>query len=147
MANKWETLDPETKRMLAKQMMVGKESSPDNLNRAMEILARDPNKVDALLQDAGIDEDSHELDDAAPDDQGGGEGSIDDDIEQMLAQHSSADMQETGRVASEIPPPESGENIQAYMQRLMALMSQGHGRARQKAMGGQNSGNMVEEDE
>jgi hypothetical protein len=143
MANTWEQLDPDTKRKLARQMMSGKEANPDNLNRAMEILARDPRKVDELLQDAGIDQNAHELDDTA----GGDEGGISDDIEQMLAQHSSADMQETGRVASEIPPPEAGESMQAYTQRLMALMSGGSGRARQKNLGGQNTGNAVEEDQ
>jgi hypothetical protein len=146
MANKWETLDPDTKRMLARQMMSGKDANPDNLNRAMEILARDPRKVEEMLQDAGVDNNDMELDDTAPD-QDEREGGISDDIEQMLAQHSSADMQETGRVASEIPPPEPGESMQAYTQRLMALSSQGSGRARQKAMGGQNTGNVVEEDE
>lgn len=147
MANKWEMLDPDTKRLLARQMMAGKDSNPDNLRRAMEILARDPNKVNALMQDAGIDENEHELDDAEPDYQDGGEGNISDDIEEMLAQHSSADMQETGRVSSEIPPPESGENLQAYTQRLMMMMQDRGGRATQRAMGGQNTGNMVEEDE
>lgn len=146
MANTWEQLDPDTKRKLARQMMSGKEANPDNLNRAMEILARDPRKVDEMLQDAGIDHNAHELDDTASD-HDGDEGGISDDIEQMLAQHSSADMQETGRVASEIPPPEAGESMQAYTQRLMTLMSKGPGRARQKNLGGQNTGNAVEEDQ
>jgi hypothetical protein len=144
MANTWEQLDPDTKRKLARQMMSGKEANPDNLNRAMEILSRDPRKVDEMLQDAGIDQNEHELDDTTPDEQ---ESSVSDNIEQMLAQHSSANMQETGRVASEIPPPEAGESMQAYTQRLMTLMSKGPGRARQKNLGGQNTGNAVEEDQ
>jgi hypothetical protein len=62
-----------------------------------------------------------EMTDAAPD----AESSIEDNVQDALAQESSADMQQTGRVASDIPPPEQGEDMQAYVQRLMALMQSG----------------------
>lgn len=143
MANTWEQLDPNMKRQLARQMMSGKSSNPDNLNRAMEVLAQNPNKVKELLQETGVEQDDMELTDAAPDEE---QSSIDDNIERALSQHGSADMQETGRVASDIPPPEPGEDIQAYMQRLMMMMQDKGGRATQKAMGGQASGNVMEED-
>jgi hypothetical protein len=120
-ANTWDTLDQTEKVKLARHLMAGKPSNPDNLNRAMSILAHDPKKLDEAMQACYGDTGDQEMTDAAPD----AESSIEDNVQDALAQESSADMQQTGRVASDIPPPEQGEDMQAYVQRLMALMQSG----------------------
>lgn len=143
MSNTWEQLDPQMKAKLARQLMVGKPVNQDNMNRAMEILANDPRKVDEMMQDAGIDSGDHDLPDAQVDDTEGGEeeGSIDQAVEDSLANSSSADMQQTGKVASDIPPPEPGEDIQAYLRRLIAMQAPGANKV------GQPTGPAVEDDE
>jgi len=118
--------------------MAGKPSNPDNLNRAMEILARDPKKLDEAMQACYGDTGDQEMTEAAPD----AEGSIEDNVQDALAQESSADMQQTGRVASDIPPPESGEDMQQYVMRLMELMQSG---GRKGGKGGAASGRRMME--
>jgi hypothetical protein len=93
--------------------------------------------VDELLQELEIDTNDLELDDTAPE-AGSEEGSIEDNVEEMLAMNSSADMQETGAVASKLPPPEEGEDIMAYYRRIQGMGNM-QGAARRKMMGGRPS--------
>lgn len=130
MANTWETLSQDEKMQLARHIMAGKPSNPDNLNRAMNILAQNPKKLDEAISDVYGD-DGAQLQDAEPEAE---DASIEDNVQDALAAEGSADMQQTGRVASDIPPPDEGENIQEYMMRLQQLM-QGGGRGQAQASG------------
>lgn len=128
MANTWDTLPPEVKQKLARHMMEGKEQSPDNMNRAMKILSQDPRKVDEEMKACYPDDTAHSLPDTQTDDgdQEGGDmqGDIEAEVERGLSQEGESDVQQTGRVANDIPPPEQGESMQAYIVRL-AQMAQG----------------------
>lgn len=139
MANTWETLSQDERMKLARHIMVGKSSSPENLNRAMSILASNPKKLDEAISECYGD-DGAQLQDAEPT---ADEPSIEDNVQDALAAEGSADMQQTGRVASEVPPPEEGENIQEYMMRLQQLMQAGgRGQGQHGAPSGQR---MMEE--
>jgi hypothetical protein len=115
MANTWETLDPDTKRQVAMQALQGQQKSNENLNRIMEQLSQNPNMVNKLMKDAGFD-----VDDTTVQEGPSAEATIDD----ALADESSADVQKTGEVTSNIPPAEPGEGIEEYIMRL-AQMTKG----------------------
>lgn len=131
MANTWDTLPPEVKTKLARHMMEGKEQSPDNMNRATQILSQDPSMVDKMMKECYPDDSAHALPDAETDEEGpveDAQGSIEDEVERGLSEGGESDVQQTGRVANNIPPPEEGEDMRGYIQRLMAMMQQGGGR-------------------
>jgi hypothetical protein len=115
MSNTWDTLDPATKQQVASQALQGQRKSPENLNRIMEQLSQNPNMVNKLMKDAGMD-----VDDTTVQEGPSAEATIDD----ALAEESSADMQQTGKVTSDIPPAEPGEGIEEYIMRL-AQMAKG----------------------
>lgn len=119
MTNTWETLDPATKQQVAAQALQGQRKNPENMNRIMQQLSQNPNLVDKYMKDAGIGTDDTTVQEGPT-----AEGTVDD----ALAAESSADIQETGKVASEIPPAEPGEGIEEYIMRL-AQMTKGMGRA------------------
>lgn len=129
MANTWDTLPQEVKTKLARHMMEGKEQSPDNMNRAIKILSQDPRKVDEMMKECYPDDSAHSLDDAAVDESMDEQDtSIEDEVERGLSQGGESDVQQTGKVANQIPPPEQGESMQEYIMRLAQLAQVGEGR-------------------
>jgi len=121
MANLWDDLSPEERRAVAKQGMVGSEQSNANLSRMMEQLSNNPKLVERLASEAGIVESDGDLDDTQPDEDQDqdNEGDIERTVNEAI---DDPNVQETGEVAQDIPPPVRGESIEQYAQRLMAEM-------------------------
>lgn len=121
MANTWDTLDDNQRMALARHAMSGSRSNPENLNRAMDQLAANPKLVDRLMQEAGMSEADGELEDTQPDadmDQDN-ENDIERTVNEALSNE--ADVQETGELTQDIPPPERGEDMQSYIDRLLEM--------------------------
>lgn len=119
MANLWDDLSPEERRAVAKQGMVGSEQSNGNLSRMMEQLSQNPKLVERLAAEAGVVESDTHLDDTQPDadqDQDN-EGDIERTVNEAI---DDPNVQDTGELTQDIPPPQRGENINDYVARLMA---------------------------
>lgn len=111
MANTWETLDRGQQMELCRFYGA---KTPEDHNRIAEHLSNDPRAVDKALRESGmITKDEQELDDTQPDEDT--ESDIEGGIDSALAE---ADVQETGKVASDIPPVRPGESIEEYIMRL-----------------------------
>lgn len=125
MANLWDELDDEQRNELVQQHLAGSKKDNANLNRAREQLANNPNLVARLAQEAGFGEEvDPELEDTEPDgdetdNSMDGQNEIDRAVSASLGD---TNVQETGSVTNqtEIPPPQEGEDINAYVERLMA---------------------------
>lgn len=120
MANTWDQLDNQTKMQLARQAVVGSKNTPENINRAMDALSKNPEMVNRMMQESGVVEDDADLRlvDSEVDDSSDNE--IEDAVERSLSEDGSSDIQATGKVANKIPPPEEGETTQQYAERLMS---------------------------
>jgi hypothetical protein len=115
MANTWETLDRGQQMELCRHFGA---KTPEDHNRVAQHLAQNPKMVDQGLKETGIVDESDEvLQDESELDL---EGSIDS----AMAESAASDVQETGKVASDIPPAEPGEGIEEYIMRL-AQMTKG----------------------
>lgn len=124
MANLWDELDESEQNELVQAHLSGSKKDNANLSRARDQLANNPNLVARLAEETGIADGKEidpELDDADPD---GEDESMDGqtDIDRAVsASLDSENMQETGSVTrqTDIPPPQEGEDLDTYMQRLM----------------------------
>lgn len=114
MANTWETLDRGTQMQLCKAMGA---RTPEDMNRIAQHLAQNPQAVDRALKESGLQdpEEDQELQDNED------EESLESNMDDMMAESASSDVQETGEVASKIPPFEPGETIEEYIHRLASL--------------------------
>lgn len=124
MANLWDNMDDESRNIIINAHLNGAKKDNANLNRAREQLANNPNLVARLAEEEGLDlgQDA-ELDDTDPDAETSLEEEANDIEQNVNASLDDANVQETGSVSgqSDIPPPEPGESISEYMDRLAFL--------------------------
>lgn len=119
MANLWDELDNAERRAVAKQMIVGSENTQENLNRAMEQLAQNPKLVARYADEAGIEVQDSELEDTEPTGEQDNENDIERNVNEALADE--PNVQETGELTQDIPPPMRGESMQDYIARLTEM--------------------------
>lgn len=89
----WDDLTRSKKMQLARQLAAGK-NDPENINRAMDILANNPDVLKRVAKEAGVEDEIDALD----------EMSVEDNIDKMFNK--------------KIPTPKSDETIRDYVARL-----------------------------
>lgn len=119
MANLWDNLDSSQQNALVKAHVAHNGgSTPENVNRAREQLAANPNLVKRLAKETGLE--SEDEDAVVQDEEDVGETiSTDQAISQTL--EDSGSMDETGELSATLPPPEEGEDVMDYYQRIQML--------------------------
>lgn len=121
MANLWDELDEEQKASLARQAISGTTKTPENMNRARQQLSQNPNLVQRLAKEAGIIDEEGELSnetDVAED------TTLDDTVNASL--EDSGDVETPGSLPKTLPPPEEGEDVKAYYNRLSDEIGYNH---------------------
>lgn len=111
MANTWETLDRGEQMALCRQLGA---NTPEDHNRIAEYLSQNPQAVEKAMKESGMveGEEGQELQDGQ---------SIESNVDNIMAESASSNVQQTGSVASDIPPAEPGESIEEYIQRLAGM--------------------------
>lgn len=116
MANLWETLDEDSKKALIAAHLEGNGgNTPENQNRAREQLINNPTLVAKLAKETGITEGDEVLQDE-------GDVAEEESIENTVdaALEDEGDVETAGSLPKTLPPPEEGEDVMAYYDRVSA---------------------------
>lgn len=114
MANVWNSLDEDGKQAVVNKALEGKPRTAENINRIKATMEADPVYAEKMAREAGvIESDGGELSDEEDVNR---ENSIESNVDAALSDE--GDVQTAGSLPKTVPPPEEGEDVQAYYKRI-----------------------------